>query len=78
VQIHYTNLSPGPVPGQLRVDGQVPTNISFPSTGRDGEVGSITIAVESNQTGAHSTLTFTAPCVTGPALESITVLAGVQ
>jgi len=78
VQIHYTNLSPGPVPGQLRVDGQVPTNISFPSTGRDGEVGSITIAVESNETGAHSTLTFTAPCVTGPALESITVLAGVQ
>jgi Alpha galactosidase A/Alpha galactosidase C-terminal beta sandwich domain len=76
VEIHYVNMSPEPVPGQLRVDGQIPTNISFPPTGTDGEVGSITIEVESNQTGPHSTLTFTAQCVTGPALESISVLAG--
>jgi len=75
VQIHYTNLSPEPVPGQLRVDGQIPVNISFPPTGSGGEVGSVTIEVESNQTGPHSTLTFTAPCVTGAALESISVFA---
>ncbi len=76
VQIHYINMSPEPIPSQLRFDGQIPTNISFPPTGADGAVGSITIEVESNQAGAHSTLTFTAPCVTGPALESISVLAG--
>jgi hypothetical protein len=74
VQIHYINMSPDPIPGQLRVDGQLPVNISFPPTGEGGEVGSITIEVESNQTGAHSILTFTAPCITGPALESISVL----
>lgn len=76
VQIHYINMSPEPVPGQLRVDGQIPTNISFPPTGGNGEVGSITIEVESNQTGAHSSLTFSSPCVIGPALDSISVLAG--
>src|SRR5271157_4047974 len=27
VQIHYINMSPDPIPGQLRVDGQIPTNI---------------------------------------------------
>jgi Alpha galactosidase C-terminal beta sandwich domain/Alpha galactosidase A len=76
VQIHFINMSPEPVPGQLRVDGQMPINISFPPTGSGGEVGSVTIEVESNQTGAHSTLRFSSPCVTGPALESISVLAG--
>ncbi len=76
VQIHYINLSSDPVPSQLRVDGQMPTNISFPPTGAADAVGSITIEVESNQTGAQSRLTFTAPCVTGPALEAISVLAG--
>ncbi len=78
VQIHYVNMSPEPVPGQLRVDGQIPTNISFPPTDADGEPRSITIEVESNQTGEHSTLRFTAPCMTGPALESITVLRGAR
>ena len=76
VQVHYINMSPDPIPGQLRVDGQMPTNISFPPTGADGAVGSITIEVESNQTGAHSTLAFSSPCATGPALESVSVLAG--
>lgn len=76
VQIHYINMSPDPIPGQLRVDGQIPVNISFPPTGGSDEVGSITIEVESNQTGAHSTLAFSSPCVTGPALESISVLGG--
>src|SRR5208282_2503807 len=76
LQIHYINMSPEPVAGQLRVDGQLPTNISFPPTGGAHEIGSITIEVESNQDGEHSTLTFSASCVTGPALESITVLAG--
>ena len=76
VQIHYINMNRDPVPGQLRVDGQIPTNISFPPTGGDGEVGSITIEMESNQAGAQSTLTFSSPCVIGPALESISVLAG--
>ncbi len=78
VQIHYVNMSSEPVPSQLRVDGQPPTNISFPPTGVDGEVGSITIEVESNQTGAHSALTFTARCGAGPALESVSVLAGLH
>lgn len=78
VQIHYMNLSPDPVPGQLRVDGQLPVDISFPPTGSGEEVGSIMIEVESNQTRAHSTLAFSSPCVTGPALESISVLAGRQ
>jgi hypothetical protein len=78
LQIHYINMSPEPVPGQLRVDGQIPTNISFPPTGADGEVGSVTIEVESSQTGAHSTLTFSSPCVAGPSLESISVSASPQ
>ncbi|HWJ18214.1 MAG TPA: hypothetical protein VNR65_05740, partial [Geobacterales bacterium] len=74
LQIEYTNLSPGPLPVQLRVDSQMPTNLSLPPTGPAGEVGSVTIEVETNQPGSLSTLTFSSPVATGPALVAVSVL----
>jgi len=76
VQIHYINRSTSPHTTQLSVDGQMPTDILFPPTGGGDEVGSITIEVESKQAGSESTLAFSSPGVTGPAFESISLLAG--
>jgi hypothetical protein len=78
VQIRYINPSNVPLAAQLRVDGQIPTNVLFPPTGDGGEVGATTIEVESKQTQPESTLTFSAPGAAGPVLESISVLAGAQ
>ena len=75
VQIHYINRSASPLSTQLSVDGQMPTNILFPPTGGGDEVGSVTVEVESKQTGSESTLRFCAPGAKGPAFESISLLA---
>jgi hypothetical protein len=78
VEVHYINHTTSPIITQLSVDGQLPTNILFPPTGGEDEVGSITIEVESKQAGSASTLTFTSLCAAGPALESISLLGGAR
>ena len=75
VQIDYVNRTDRPLTAQLRVDGQLPTNVLFLPTGGTGEVGFITIEVESNPTVSQSELTFSSEFAAGPSLESISVLA---
>jgi hypothetical protein len=77
VQISYINRSNHPQTVELRVDGQLPTRILFPPTG-EVQVGSIMIEVESKQAGSVSTLSFLSPDAPGPALISLSVLAGPQ
>jgi hypothetical protein len=74
VQIHYVNRSAHPLIAQLSVDGEMPTNILFPPTGGGGEVGTVTIEVESRQARSKSTLTFSSPGAAGPAIESVSLL----
>jgi hypothetical protein len=75
VQIDYVNSTDTPLTAQLRVDAQLPTNVLFPPTGTAGEIGIITIEVESDSTLSRSELTFSSECGPGPSLESISVLA---
>jgi len=75
LQIEYINRTPKAITAQLRVDGQVPTNVLFPPTGDDPEVGVIALAIESNQTASRSELTFSSYfCASGLSLESISVM----
>jgi hypothetical protein len=78
VQISYINRTNHPQTVELRVDGQLPTRILFPPTGEEVQVGSIMIEVESKQAGSVSTLSFLSPDAPGPALISLSVLAGTQ
>jgi alpha galactosidase A-like protein/alpha galactosidase C-like protein len=75
IQIDYLNRTDRPLTAQLRVDGQLPTNVLFPPTGGANEVGVITIEVEPNPTVSQSALSFSSECAPGPSLESISVLA---
>lgn len=76
VQVYYINRNAYPLTTQLSVDGQMTTNILFPPTGDREEIGSVTIEVESRQARPESTLTFSSLGVTGPSLESISLLGG--
>jgi hypothetical protein len=75
IQIDYVNRTDRPLTAQLRVDGQLPTNVVFPPTGGADKVGVITIEVESNPTVSQSELSFSSECAPCPSLESISVLA---
>jgi hypothetical protein len=73
VRIRYLNPGEIPVIGQLSVDGQLPTNILFPPTGPDDDIGIITIEVEPSQSGQSSKLSFS--CASpNLSFESISVL----
>jgi hypothetical protein len=78
VQISYINRSNRPQIAQLRVDGQLSTRILFPPTGEGVQPGNIMIEVESKQAGSVSSLSFLSPDAPGPALISLSVLAGPQ
>ena len=78
LQISYINGDKVPRTAQLRVNGQTATNISFPPTGGGDAAGTITIEVELDPSGKENSLTFSSPCTPGPALESISVLAGIH
>lgn len=73
VRIFYQNLSEQPVIAELRVDGQTPTNILFPLTGKDRKSGSVVCEVRSNQGDSSSILTFSWPNSVIPILKSISV-----
>jgi len=72
VQIFYLNSGETSVIAQLRVDGQLPTNIRFPTTGQ-GQIGVLTLEVESSQFGKESTLSFSCSFCTGLLVDSISV-----
>jgi hypothetical protein len=73
VRIRYLNPGEIPVIGQLSVDGQLPTNILFPPTGPDDDIGIITIEVEPSQSEQSSKLSFS--CASpNLSFESISVL----
>jgi hypothetical protein len=74
VRIHYLNPDKTPVIGQLRVDGQLPTNILFQPTGAEDEIGVITIAVESSQSGQSSTLSFSCSSSRNLSFESVSII----
>ena len=74
VRVRYLNPGKTPVIGQLRVDGQVPTNILFLPTGAKDDIGIITIEVESSQSGQYSTLSFSCSSPKGLSFDSISVL----
>lgn len=76
IQIAYMN--PGSVPrvAELRVNGQRAIRIAFPPTGDKNAVGMITIESALNPSGAKNALTFSSPCGSGLAFDSISVLAG--
>ena len=76
VQIDYVNGTNMPLTGRMQVDGQLPTNILFASTGNSNRVGVITVAVEPTQTISPVLLKFSSPGAGGLSLESISVLAG--
>ena len=78
VQISYINRTHHMQAVEVRVDGQLPTRVLFPPTGEDVQVGRVMIEVESKQAGSVSTLLFLSPNVPGPALVSLSVLAGTQ
>jgi hypothetical protein len=74
VRIHYLNPGKTLVIGQLRVDGKLPTNILFPPTGAEDDIGIITIEVESSQSGQYSTLSFSCSSPKGLSFDLIFVL----
>lgn len=74
-QIHYINRSGTPLTAQLRVGDNISTNVLFPPAGAVDQVGSITVEVEPGYAGKQSTLVFSSPCATGPALESVSVMS---
>jgi hypothetical protein len=76
IQISYINRSKSTRTAQLRVNGQIATNINFPPTGGSGGVGTITIEADLDQTRNKNLLTFFSPHASGPVLESISVLGG--
>jgi Alpha galactosidase A/Alpha galactosidase C-terminal beta sandwich domain/Alpha-galactosidase, CBM13 domain len=75
LQISYTNTGKSFRVAQLKVNEQIPTNINFPPTGeRDG-----TVTIEVNlghATKTNSLIFSSSSCAPGPAIDSITVLAG--
>lgn len=73
VRISYENLGEQSMIAQLRVDGQTPTNILFPPTGKAKQSGSVVCEVRSNQAGSSSTLLFSWPNSRGPILKWISV-----
>lgn len=74
LRIHYLNPGETPVIGQLRVDGQLPTNVLFQPTGAEDDIGIITIEVEPSQSLQFSTLSFSCSNPNGLSLDSISVL----
>jgi hypothetical protein len=74
IQIHYLNLGSTPIIGQLRTDGQLPTNIMFAPTSPEEDISVTTIEVEASQFGRLSTLSFSCPSAEGLSLDSISVL----
>lgn len=76
IQIAYINSGQTPRFAELRVNGQTATRIAFPPTGGRNSVGEITIEADLKPSGAKNALTFSSPCNPGPALDSISVLAG--
>lgn len=76
VQIHYLNPGKSPFIAQLRVDGQMPTNILFPPTGDRNQIGTISIEVESAQEKPQTTFSFSSVGPTEVTLQSVSVLAG--
>lgn len=76
IQIFYINRNKNPLIAELRVNGQIPTNILFPSTGEGEEVEAVTVEIECTKAARKNTLTFTSPSAPRLVLESISVLAG--
>jgi hypothetical protein len=74
VRIHYLNSGATSVVGELRVDGQLPTNILFPATGGEGQIGVITLEVESSEFAQPSTLSFSCSFSKKLLVDSISVL----
>ena len=74
IHIHYLNPGNTAIIGQLRADGQLPTNILFPPTGPEDDIGVITIEVEASQSGRLRTLSFSASSAKGLSLDSVSVL----
>jgi hypothetical protein len=73
VHIAYQNRSGQPRIAQLRVDGQTPTNILFPPTGKAQRIGSVTCEVKSDHSGPSSILAFSSLNSVIPILKSISV-----
>jgi len=73
IHIHYLNPGNTAIIGQLRADGQLPTNILFPPTGPEDDIGVITIEVEASQSGPLSKLSFSCPSAKGLSFDSISV-----
>lgn len=69
--IAYSNPDKSPRFAELRVNGQMPTTIAFPSTG--GTPGTVTIEAALSPSVANE-LIFSSPCGNAPALEAISVL----
>lgn len=72
LHIAYINGGNAPIIAELRVNGQSPTMVAFPSTGGEDTVGTVTVEASLMASGDNS-LTFSSPCDTGIALDSVSV-----
>ncbi len=73
VRIAYINSGSLPRVAELRVNGQVPTRIAFPSTGRDQSAGVVWIQAIFDRDGAQNVLSFSPISDSGPKIVSIAV-----
>lgn len=73
IQIAYSNPDKTPRIAELRVNGQVPTRIAFPSTGSANAQKTIWIQAVLDRAGASNVLTFSSSCKQGPSIESISL-----
>lgn len=72
IQIIYTNPEQVSRYAKLRVNGQVPTIIAFPPSGKHGP-GMVWIQAKLDRTGSDNLLEFSNDCDLGPVVGSISV-----
>jgi hypothetical protein len=75
IRISYINNGRDIRTAQLKVNGQLATNIAFPPTGGNTIVGTIIIAANLKPAGGTNLLKFSSPHDIGPDLVSISLLA---
>jgi hypothetical protein len=76
IRIAYINGDPAPRRADLRVNGQVPSRIAFPSTGGEHAVGSVTVEAPLETSGRENRLTFSSAGKGGPEIQWIDLVSG--
>jgi hypothetical protein len=72
IRIEYINHG-SPRIARLRVNGQIATNVNFPSTGKGHVAGAITLEANLDKSQKKNRLTFSFPCTGGADIRAIAV-----